>query len=383
MDEDIGFSEIMCSAQEIYACLLNQDFARIGHADSPLNTATSDIQRMNLRASAILNHHLARVLQCRKPHDLSLTSDIRVQLIQFVTDISKSYGPAKFHNYEHAIHVMTSMNKLLSMAVNETPFNSFALTLSALIHDAGHTGMSNALLRSTGHDLSNKYDQNVPVAEMNSIEIGMQTLFKPEYASLRWAIIPGEVDKVCFAKILFQSILVTDIATKENVQMNVQRYEASQKGEAPKNLCPLAPYLPDVIELTQLDEDVTARLPQDFTVTANGLKDCVRNETLMMLSDIAHCAQCWSNFVKHNYRLYRELHECFKKGLSPHPSGGWFEGQIGFIDGYILPLAKRSQCYFGQEDFGNELVSNVVSKFYETVITCSFSEFIVNLVHPY
>merc|ERR1711982_126751 len=143
-----------------------------------------------------------------------ITAEVRAQLLKFVVEIASSYDEsAKFHNYEHAIHVLTSMNKLLALSLAETPLNSFSLTLSTFIHDAGHTGMSNQMLESTCHHLSQKYQEDVPIAEFNSIELGLEKLFRPEFSSLRLAIIPEETDKMNFVRTLFQSILATDCET--------------------------------------------------------------------------------------------------------------------------------------------------------------------------
>jgi hypothetical protein len=51
----------------------------------------------------------------------------------------------------------------------------------------------------------------------------------------------------------------------------------------------------------------------------------------------------------------KEIHENFTKGLCPDPSIGWFEGQIGFLENYAIPLAERSQRFFSEE-FSHRLV---------------------------
>lgn len=44
------------------------------------------------------------------------------------------------------------------------------------------------------------------------------------------------------------------------------------------------------------------------------------------------------------------------KGRCPDPQEGWFEGQIGFLEKYAIPLASRSQEFFHQE-FATDLVN--------------------------
>jgi hypothetical protein len=251
------------------------------------------------------------------------------------------------------------MNKILSATIEKDPLNSFSLVFSALLHDAGHTGMSNKILRDTSHPLAEKYDISVPVAERYSIDIALDLLFHPEYEAFRLAILPGEFDKIQVAKTLFQSVLVTDIATPERVKLGIERYEVSQdeRGEYEVRLCPLASEIDNIFDGMGLDESAKDAYPTEFIITHRGLQKCVRNEHLMLLSDVGHLLQGWENFVKWNFRLMKELNESFKKGFCPDPRDGWFQGQIGFLDFYILPLAKRSKIYLNKE-FGNGLIEN-------------------------
>lgn len=113
----------------------------------------------------------------------------------------------------------------------------------------------------------------------------------------------------------------------------------------------------DLLDGIGLDEDVKVRHPNEFAVTPDELQVCMRNEHLMMLSDIAHLLQGWENFVKWNFRLYKEIHECFKKGLCADPREGWYQGQIVFTDKYVIPLSKRSRRFL-QGGFSDKLLLN-------------------------
>ncbi|KAL9184127.1 hypothetical protein ACHAXT_002213 [Thalassiosira profunda] len=357
---DIG----MFTSDEIYAAMTRQEWKNLGHCESAgkdalLVAATDDRGMMIVRASALLEHHLTRVLKARDA-DAKLPYLVKEQLKAFVKDVAATYSDVHFHSLSHAMHVTTSMNKLLSVAKAEDPLNSFSLVFSALLHDAGHTGMSNKILTDTHHPLANKYDEDVPIAERESIQIAVDLLFRPEYESLRTAILPEVIDKIVFAKTLFQSILVTDIATPSRVKLGIERFEVSQdeQREYESRLCPLASYIEDVFEGVELEEEAKDEYPGEFEITHLGLQQCVRNEHLLLLSDVGHLMQGWENFVKWNFRLFKEINDSFEKGLCDDPRGGWYQGQIGFIENYILPLAKRSGIYF--ESFGEELVENVV-----------------------
>ena len=130
----------MYTSEEIASAMSTQDWEKLGHAESVLVAATNDHDDMIIRASALLEYHLNRLLKHR---DVSATMSeaVKFQINQFVREIANTYtDDAKFHNLSHALHVTTSMNKLLSCTLTEDPLNSFALVFSALIHDAGHTG---------------------------------------------------------------------------------------------------------------------------------------------------------------------------------------------------------------------------------------------------
>lgn len=223
-------------------------------------------------------------------------------------------------------------------------------------------GMSNTILREIKHPLTEVYKQEqIPIAEKLSIDIALELLFLPDFDVLRLAIMPDTICKIQFAKTLFQAILVTDIASPDRVKLGVERYAVAQdeQGEYDCRLCPLAPYLEDLYQGVGLGESVKKEYPEEFVITHAGLQKCVRNEHLMLLADVSHLAQGWDNFIKWNFRLFKELHESWKKGYCEDPQVGWYQGQIGFIDNYILPLAKRSQAYV-EKDFGDALVANVL-----------------------
>lgn len=63
----------------------------------------------------------------------------------------------------------------------------------------------------------------------------------------------------------------------------------------------------------------------------------------MNTSDVAHNIQGWDNFLLWNHRLYDEMLHSFLEGKGDDPAPSWFQGQISFFDGYIIPLAKKLQ----------------------------------------
>jgi hypothetical protein len=319
--------------EEIHQALAAEDWAVIGRED-PTVHLTEDQKEMELCFVAILEHHLRLVLEERQSGS-KLSLAVKVQLSKFVSAVAATYANPDFHRLSHALHVTTSMNKLLSMTTENTArtiahLRNFSLIFACFLHDAGHTGMTNKMLQENEHSLSQKYPEGVPFAERYSIEIACDILFREEYNALCTAIIPDDLSKLKFSKVrlliqyqgicavdqsvqhhfciiqaLFQCILVTDIANPNRVKLSVQRYEAAYNdGSCTPDLCPLAPYLSGVIDqFFKGRNNVNGEYPDEFRITSAGLKDCVRREHLMLVSDVAHLFQCWGNFVKWYFRL--------------------------------------------------------------------------------
>lgn len=52
----------------------------------------------------------------------------------------------------------------------------------------------------------------------------------------------------------------------------------------------------------------------------------------------------WQVYRKWNAKLFLEMYDAFREGRSEKdPSEFWYEGEIGFFDFYIIPLAKKLQ----------------------------------------
>ena len=65
-------------------------------------------------------------------------------------------------------------------------------------------------------------------------------------------------------------------------------------------------------------------------------------EHLMQASDVSHCMQHWHVYSKWNLRLLREEYKAYREGRrETNPLDGWFEGEIGFFDNYVIPLARK------------------------------------------
>jgi hypothetical protein len=65
-------------------------------------------------------------------------------------------------------------------------------------------------------------------------------------------------------------------------------------------------------------------------------------EHLIQASDVAHTMQHWHIYIKWNSRLFTEMYCAFKEGrMEKNPADFWYEGERGFFDFYIIPLAQK------------------------------------------
>jgi hypothetical protein len=65
-------------------------------------------------------------------------------------------------------------------------------------------------------------------------------------------------------------------------------------------------------------------------------------EHLIQASDVAHTMQHWHVYRKWNERLFQELYRAYQMGrMESDPSESWYQGEMGFFDFYIIPLAKK------------------------------------------
>ncbi|KAL3943527.1 MAG: hypothetical protein SGBAC_002384 [Bacillariaceae sp.] len=73
----------------------------------------------------------------------------------------------------------------------------------------------------------------------------------------------------------------------------------------------------------------------------NELREMVVMETILLACDVAHNLQGWEQMAKWSNKLYLELRKAHVMGRGVDPTDGWYNNQIGFLEAYLLPLARR------------------------------------------
>lgn len=312
-----------------------------------------------------------------------LSPEVMTQLRDYVATIASLYRGNPFHNFEHASHVTMSVVKLLSRIVapdnvipnagaslNEEemvhllhdttygitadPLTQFACVFSALIHDVDHTGVPNTQLIKENSPLAAVY-QGKSIAEQNSVEISWELLFDDKFCDLRGVMFVEEEECQRFRQLVVNSVMATDIMDKDLKTLRNNRWDAAFKSA---DECG--------------EEDALDMVNRKATIVI---------EHLIQASDVAHTMQHWHVYRKWNERLFMELYAAWQDGRGgANPADFWYEGEKGFFDFYIIPLAKKLKTcgVFGVssdeylnyalrnrqewEDKGKEIVESMVEK---------------------
>ena len=65
-------------------------------------------------------------------------------------------------------------------------------------------------------------------------------------------------------------------------------------------------------------------------------------EHLIQAADVAHMSQHWNIYRKWNECLFCEMYQAYREGRADtNPADGWYKGEIGFFDFYIIPLSEK------------------------------------------
>ena len=268
---------------------------------------------------------------------IDLGEKVESQHRDFVAIMASMYRQNHFHCFEHASHVTMSVRKLLSRiaapdlletqgdddlasalhdhtyGITSDPLTQFSVVMAAMIHDVDHRGVPNSILCKEDPQLASVY-HGKSVAEQNSIDVAWNAMMDPSFEDLRKCIYGDENEFQRFRSLLVNSVMATDIFDKELALLRKSRWnKAFQEGQR---------------EGSAMD-DVNR-------------KATIVIEHLIQASDVSHTMQHWHVYQKWNARLFEETYSAFLTGRSDtDPSEGWYKGEIGFFDHYIIPLARK------------------------------------------
>jgi 3'5'-cyclic nucleotide phosphodiesterase len=278
----------------------------------------------------------AKVLEKDVTTICKLSDETKKQLRKYVNIVASLYNNNPFHNFEHACHVTMSVSKVLkriispdldfdqikggsfeaqlhdyTYGITSDPLAVLAILFSALIHDVDHRGVSNVQLMKEQPNMASTF-RNQSVAEQNSLEISWNLLMDDDFAALRESMFHTKDDMMRFRQVLINVVLATDIFDKG---LNDTRKKRWQKAFHDDNVPKQEVY---------------------------SLRATIVIEHIIQASDVAHTMQHWHIYQKWNKRLFLEMTKAYQDGrMGSDPVSFWYQGELGFFDNYVIPLAKK------------------------------------------
>lgn len=222
----------------------------------------------------------------------------------------------------------------LSYGLASDPLAQWSLSLSALVHDVEHQGISNEQLMKERPLLAKEYNYS-SVAEKVSFDLAWSLLMEERFSSLRKAIYCNESEYRRFRQLMVNAVLATDVIDPKLKELRDVRWENAFNDN------------------NAADSNNSNR------------KATVVLQHLMEASDVAHCMQHWHVYrkvrrrclcvfsVSHslffllsqwNTHLFREISKAYRDGrCGTDPATFWYEGELAFFDKWVIPLAKKLQ----------------------------------------
>jgi hypothetical protein len=206
-----------------------------------------------------------------------------------------------------------------TFGISSDPLLQFTLIFAALIHDVDHSGLTNSELVMQRTPAAIIY-KNRSVAEQNSLDLAWKVLMDEDFTQLRDCIYTNNYELKRFRQLLVNATLATDLAdTQTQTRRNV-RWEKAFENET---------------------DDLDRRSSHRYDLR-NDSRATVLFELVMQASDVAHTIQHWQTFSKFNERLFKERFAAFLNGVEERdPSETWYEDELTFFDGFVLPMANK------------------------------------------
>lgn len=287
-------------------------------------------------------------------------------------------------------------------------FAKFAFVFAGFIHDVDHQGVPNARLVEEDDPICNTYGR-ISVAEKHSIKVAFRTLNESDYDEFRSTVYETNEDKLRLHRIIHSIVLSTDIASPERMRETKQRWNEAFSRHDPDGSSAFSRLsLAGKYTATEEIATVQASKLQVFSCEVNdirrggehdprgellmkrnsmsrtlqleggqtveyfassrneddiktALRHSVMLETMLNVADVSHAMQSWELFCFWNKKLYQELYCAFKAGRSKNdPSNGWYQNELNFFRGYIIPLAEKMKKSGVFGDRGDEWTKNAI-----------------------
>ena len=201
--------------------------------------------------------------------------------------------------------------------ITSDPLAQFACVFAALIHDVGHPGVPNVQLIQEDEKLAAAYNYR-SVAEQQSFDLAWAVFEQETFADLRRAICDTKSELKRFRELVINAVMATDLADKELKEFRNSRWDLAFKCD-------------------KVDAGDESR-----AVEMRNRKATIVIEHLIQASDVAHTMQHWEVYCEWNGNLFMEMHKAYMEGRAEtNPADFWFEGELSFLDFYVVPLSEK------------------------------------------
>ena len=278
----------------------------------------------------------------------SLEGAAEAQLAIFIAEIAELYNnDNQFHSFEHATNVMKAVESLFdtinaqqhretceemhnrTYGIAFDPLVHFTCLLAALVHDADHPSVPNKQFMEENPDLAEKYLRQ-SAAEKVSFDHAWDLLMQDRFSALRSSIY-GDVEEFQrFRNLLVNAVMGTDAFDAKLVKLRNERWTKAFRLERMTN------------PKRSMDRKATIVV-----------------HYLLLAADVSHTMSDWITYCRWNEKLFFEMTSAWQYGRSnDEPALGWYQGEIGFFDGWVIPLATQLQ---GLGIFGSQGEQNIAN----------------------
>jgi 3'5'-cyclic nucleotide phosphodiesterase len=197
--------------------------------------------------------------------------------------------------------------------ITSDPLTQFACIFAALIHDVDHHGVSNMQLVQEQDPLAVMYDGN-SVLEQNSVVIAWNLMMESRFKALRMTLCASSTEAKRFRQLVVNAVMATDIMAPDLKAARNSRWNKA-------------------FASVPLVEDPADTINRKATIVI---------DHMIQASDVCHTMQHWHVYRKWNERLFFEMTKAYREGRAANnPADSWYQGEIGFFDFYVIPLAKK------------------------------------------
>jgi 3'5'-cyclic nucleotide phosphodiesterase len=133
------------------------------------------------------------------------------------------------------------------------------------------------------------------------------------YSDFRHLIYATDDELIRFRRLIVNCVMATDIVDKELKTLRNNRWDRA-----------------------------FAQTEQRLDGDDRNRKATIVLEHLIQASDVAHTMQHWNIYRRWNEKFFNECYKAYLDGRAENnPCVGWYQGEIGFFDFYIIPLANK------------------------------------------